>query len=278
MSAGRGAAFGAVLILLVGAASARAAYTRRAARMAQAADARVIGVFAMQADVTRAVNVRGEHRGQLLQRRWALTPAGCEASVCQTLRLERERSAGITEAVTLKRTGAGTYAGRGSFYVPLRCRGRRYPHGARAPYRITLAVASAEAVQGISFARTIRATYVNRRRIDRTACPLGPSHDAATYGGGATGPLPTPPSASFTAAVAQATLSATFTAVVTPGIGGAPIVATQWSFGDPASGAADSSTEATPTHVFSASGAYAVTLAVADANGLTATVSEPVQL
>jgi hypothetical protein len=266
------------VILLSGAVSMRPAYATHVTGRARAGDARVIGVFAMQADVTRAMNVRGEHRGQTLQRRWTLTPSECEASVCQTLRLQRERAAGITEAVTLKRTGAGTYAGRGSFYVPLRCKHRLYPHGARAPYRITLAVAMAEAVQGISFARTIRATYVNHRRIDRTACPLGPSHDAATYDGSAAAPPPTPPSASFTAAVDEATLSATFTAVLTPGVGGAPIVATQWSFGDPASGTANSSTETTPTHVFSASGAYTVMLTVTDANGLTATVSEPVQL
>jgi PKD domain len=264
-------------MLLVGAASVSAAHARRTARTA-AADARVIGTFAMQADVTEAVNVRGEHRGQLLQRRWTLTAAECEASVCQTLQLQRQRSAGITEAVTLKRTGAGSYAGRGSFYVPLRCKGRLYLHGARAPYSITLAVVTAEAVQRISFARTIRARYVNRRRIDRTACPLGLSHDAATYSGSATGPLPTPPSASFTAATNEDTLSATFTALLTPGAGGAPIVSTQWSFGDPASGAADSSTEAAPTHLFSAPGSYTVMLTATDANGLSATVSEPVQI
>ncbi len=245
---------------------------------AEALDARVIGAFAMQAQVTKAVNVRGERRGQQLQRRWTLTAQECEGSVCKALSLQRQRSRGIQEALTLKRTGTGVYAGRSSFYAPLRCKGRLYRRGARVPYRITLAVAGAEAVQGIAFARSITASYLNARRIDRTPCPLGPSHDAARYTGAALAPLPTPPSTSFTAGVDEADLTAAFAANFTAGVGEAPIVSRLWSFGDPASGAADSSTEAAPSHVFTAPGAYAVTLTVTDANGLTATASEQVQI
>lgn len=152
----------------------------------------MIGAFAMSATVTAAHNVRGEHVGQRLSRTWVLNPLDCAASVCQSLTLERERKAGIHETLTLRRTGPGTYAGSSSFPVPLRCHGRVDRHGARAPYTIELAVAAAEAVAGIAFARQLTATYVNPRRIDATRCPLGPSHDAASYTGSATSPLPAP--------------------------------------------------------------------------------------
>lgn len=229
----------------------------------------------MQARVTEAVNVRGEHRGQRLRRDWTITPGECEGSVCARLLVRRQRSAGIQEALTLKRTGVGAYAGSSTFYAPLRCRGSTYKHGARVPYRITLTIVGAEAVQAIMFARRITATYTNLRRIDTTPCSLGPSHDAATYTGAARSPLPAPPAVSFTAAVDEATATATFTA--TPGVGGAPIVSRRWNFGDPASGAPDSSTEANPTHIFSAAGLYTVTLTVTDATGLTTTVTQQVQ-
>lgn len=241
-------------------------------------DARVIGTFAMSAHVTAARNVSGEHVGQLFARGWELSAQHCAGSICQSLALNRERSAGIRETLALRRTGPGVYTGKSSFYAALRCNGHVYPHGARAPYSITLAVAAAEAVQGIAFARQITATYVNSRRIDTTRCPLGPSHDAATYAGSASSPLPTPPVPSFTEQVDSATNSATFADTSAPGAGGAPIVALVWSFGDPTSGAADSSTEAAPTHQFTQPGLYPVALTVTDANGLTATITVPVQV
>jgi hypothetical protein len=155
-------------------------------------DARVTGTFAMSATITAARNVRGEHVGQVLMRRWVLNALECAASVCPSLTLEREREAGIHETLTLTRTGPGTYAGGSTFHVPLRCHHRLHPRGARAPYRIELAVAAVETVGGIAYARQITATYVNHRRIDATRCPLGPSHDAAIYTGSATSPLPAP--------------------------------------------------------------------------------------
>jgi hypothetical protein len=243
-----------------------------------AGDARVIGTFQMSAHITVARNVSGERAGQTLARSWTLTASSCVGSVCQTLLLDRERSAGIEETLTLTRIAAGAYAGSSSFYSPLRCRGRIHPHGSRVPYRITLAVATAEAVQGIAFARQITATYVNPKRSDTTRCPLGPSHDAATYSGSAVAPLPAPPTASFATGAGSAPGSILFTDTSVPGAGSAPILARQWDFGDPASGAADSSTEAAPTHQFSQPGVYTVTLTVTDANGLTASTAVQVQV
>lgn len=233
-----------------------------------AVDARTTGTFEMLARVTTAKNVPGEHVGQSLKRRWLISPQSCVGSVCQALELDRERSAGIDESLMLHRVAAGTYAGASSFYVALRCKHRTYSHGSRAPYRITLTVDSAVSVQGIAFARTITATYENSKRSDSTPCVLDPSHDAARYTGSATSAIPSPPVASFSTQLDGATDSASFTDISTPATGGAQIVSTQWSFGDPASGAGDSSTEAAPSHQFSGPGVYAVTLTVTDANGL----------
>jgi hypothetical protein len=259
-----------ILLFAPAAASARAPVPR--------IDARVAGAFQMQARVNEAVNVRGEHRGMHLRREWTITPGGCVGSVCARLSVRRQRSAGMQETLTLKRTGVGAYAGDSSFYAPLRCRGRTYRHGMRVPYRITLTIVGAETVQAIMFARRIAATYTNLRRVDTTPCSLAPSHDAALYTGAALSPLPTPPAVSVTATVDEATATAAFTSVATPAIDGAPIISRQWNFGDPASGAADGSIETYPTHIFSAAGSYAVTLTVTDANGLTATATQEVQI
>jgi PKD repeat protein len=50
----------------------------------------------------------------------------------------------------------------------------------------------------------------------------------------------------------------------------------QWDFGDPASGAANSSSDASPAHRYGSPGTYSVTLTVRDANGLTATTTHQV--
>ncbi|HXA54522.1 MAG TPA: PKD domain-containing protein [Solirubrobacteraceae bacterium] len=248
----------------------------RESSAATALDARVTGTFAMLARVTAAKHVRGERVGQSLTRRWLISPQSCAQSVCQALELNRERSAGIDESLTLQRVAVGTYVGGSSFYVALRCKHRTYPHGSRAPYRITLTISGTVSVQGIAFARMITATYQNTERSDSTPCVLGPSHDAARYTGSATSAIPSPPVASFATQANGATDSASFTDTSTPAPGGAPIVSTQWGFGDPASGASDSSTEAAPSHQFSAPGVYTVTLTVTDENGLSSTSTQSV--
>jgi PKD repeat protein len=241
------------------------------ARGGPGVDARVVGTFAMSARVTVAVNVRGERVGQRLARTWMIVSSGCQGSVCQLLALDRLRGGGQHDQLSLQRVGRGRYAGRGVFYVALSCLGSIDPQGSRVPYRITLTVDGAAIVQGIRFARRITATYVNPRRSDATRCPLGPSHDAASYAGRLSSPLPSPPTVTFSRVFASASDSASFTDTSSPGIGGAAIVSRLWQFGDSASGAANSSTLVAPVHQFSASGTYAVSLMVTDANGLSST-------
>lgn len=52
------------------------------------------------------------------------------------------------------------------------------------------------------------------------------------------------------------------------------IASRTWTFGDPDSGAADTSTDAAPAHAYAAEGSYAVTLTVRDASGREATTSQ----
>jgi PKD repeat protein len=267
----RGLLVGAALLL-----TAVALLTAAApARAAGVADARISTTYVMHGQIVTAVRVHGERRGQSITRRWTFTGLDCARSVCRRLRLRRQRSAHRFDRLTLSRVGVGTYAGGGRFTSALRCRGRRYPRGLVVPYTITVQVTQVLPVEGIAFASQLSAAYTNRRRIDRTVCPLGPSHDAARYLGVAT-PLPSPPVPSFRVAVHPANDSATFTARSTPGAGGAPIVSRVWQFGDPASGASNTATTLRATHTFSAPGVYQVSLTVTDANGLSATVTRPV--
>lgn len=251
------------------------AATRRHSRGPRTVDARVSAAFAMNGRISTAVRVPGERRGQRFARRWTFTGEDCAGNICGRLLLTRERSAGQFDHLLLSRTGVGRYAGNGRFYAALECKGAIYPAGQVAPYRVTVAVTRAVTIQGIAFATGLTATYTNRRRTDRTICPTGPSHDAATYSGTAS-PGPSPPSAAFTAAVGPGSLAATFTSTSTPGGDQAPIAGLQWNFGDPASGPANGATGAQVTHTFTAPGTYTVSETVTDADGLTAVQSQQV--
>jgi PKD repeat protein len=266
---------GALGLLRGGAVLAALAMILAAAGSARAADARIASTFLMHGRIVTAVRVRGERRGQSITRRWTFTAAGCRRSVCQRLTLRRQRSAHRYGRVALSRVGAGSYAGSGRFTSALRCRGRRYPHGLVVPYTVRVQVSHVVRIGGIAFASRLNAAYTNRRRIDRTRCPIGPSHDAAMYTGAAV-TLPSPPLATFQVATQPAADSATFTDTSTPGTGGVRIVRRLWQFGDPASGAADTATASPAAHTFSAPGTYQVSLSVTDANGLSATRTQSV--
>lgn len=262
-----GVLVGAVLLLAAGA-PARAAAVG-------VADARISASFLMHGSIVTAVRVSGEQRGQAITRRWTFTGLSCVGSICPRLALRRQRSAHRFDRLTLSRVGVGSYAGSGSFYAALRCRGRLVPRGLVVPYQITVQVAQAAAIEGIAFASALTATYTNLHRIDRTRCPIGPSHDAAQYSGAAA-PLPTPPAAGFSVAAHPTADSVTVTDTSAPGAGGARIVSRVWQFGDPASGPANTATTAQAEHTFSAPGDYQVLLTITDANGLTATAARTV--
>ena len=130
----------------------------------------------MNGRVTVAQNVRGERVGEVVQRTWTFTPQ-CPIGPC-AVQLVRGRATG-TDTLTLQQTAADTYAGSGTFFAPLRCAGRIYPHGQEVPFRITVHIT---AVTG-DVASTISATYVNRSRINLTRCVGVLGHDAARYTG-----------------------------------------------------------------------------------------------
>ena len=263
-------ALGILLLLCVGAGVASP--DARAAGI----DARVTGPFTMGARVTKAVNVRGEHVGQRLTRKWVIVPRQCLGSICQTLELDRQRSANQHTRITLHRTGPGDYSGTGVFYVALSCFGRVHRYGGRAPYKITLKVVAATEIGGVMFAQRISASYVNRSRTDATRCPLGPSHDAAEYTGRLKSRLPTAPVARFSVSVDVANDVATFTDLSHRTRRGARLVSQLWNFDDRASGTLDTSTLANPTHQFSAPGDYVVTLTETNLSGLQSTKTETV--
>ncbi len=273
---GRPLILGALVALALGAVAGPAgAAARRHPRGPRTVDARVSGSFVMHGRIVTAVRVKGEHRGQRITRQWTIVPADCMASVCRRLLLTRERSAGQFDHLLLSRTGVGRYAGNARFFAALGCKGAIYPRGQAVPYRVTVDVTKAVTIQGMAFATTLTATYTNKRRTDRTICPTGPSHDAARYSGTAA-PLPSPPTAAFSAAVAPGTEAATFTSTSAPGGDQAPLTAYAWQFGDPASGAANTATTPQAGHTFTAPGTYTVSLSVTDAGGLTATQSQQV--
>lgn len=261
------------MALLVGVAVLLAA--AGAARAAGVADARITATYVMHGRITTAVRVRGERRGQSITRRWTFIGSGCAGSVCPRLSLRRQRSAHRFDRLTLSRVGVGSYVGSGRFSSALRCRGRRYRHGLVVPYTVRVQVTQVVRIEGIAFAGQLSAAYTNRRRVDHTRCPLGPSHDAAQYIGVAA-PLPSPPAAAFLVSAHPADDSATFTDTSTTGAGGARIVSRVWQFGDPASGAGNTSTASRAGHTFSAPGIYQVSLTVTDANGLSARTTRPV--
>lgn len=267
------AALAVIGLLLAGSGAAAA----RAPARPRPVDARLSAAFLMHGVVRTAVRVLGEHRGQRFTRTWTFTGTGCIRNRCRQLLLTRQRSANLFDHLVLFRVGTGRYAGSGRFYAPLECLGAIYPQGQAVRYRVTVTITRATTVQGIRFATGLTATYTNARRIDRTICPTGPSHDAATYTGLAS-PRPSPPVAAFTAALVPGSATATFTSRSVPGGDRSPIASVLWQFGDPRSGPANTAITPQANHTFTAPGTYTVSLTVTDATGLRATHRQQVSV
>jgi hypothetical protein len=143
--------------------------------------ARLQGTFQLAGRVTVAVNVRGERRGQVVQRTWTFT-SGCPVGPCPAVGLSRGRATG-SDVLVLRQRGPGRYAGNASFYSPLRCAGKVYPRGQKIPFTITVRVAQASYLGAVAIATRINATYQNRTRVNLTPCVAVLGHDAARYHG-----------------------------------------------------------------------------------------------
>jgi hypothetical protein len=144
------------------------------------ARAHLQGFYGVNGVVTRANNVPGERRGQLVTRIWAF-PGSCPGQ-CRRIVLVRSRAGG-SNTVVLHRRKPTFYSGTGSFNAPVRCDGRLEKNGERANFTITLritrAVVQGNQVQATSFT----ATYNNTRRLALTPCVTLRSSDAARYVG-----------------------------------------------------------------------------------------------
>jgi hypothetical protein len=151
-----------------------------------AAQARLGGAWAMLGQVTRAVGIPGERRGETVSRTWTFTPL-CPVGQCPTVALQRNRSAG-TDSLVLTRRSPGYYMGTGSFYAPVRCHRVSYRKGQLVPFTITVRITAAVAAGAAVDATRVTATYRNRKRIGLTRCVSPPSYDSASYVGG---PAPT---------------------------------------------------------------------------------------
>jgi hypothetical protein len=144
-------------------------------------DARLQGAFQLAGRVTAAHAVRGERVGQTVARVWSFSST-CPTGQCAQVALVRSRAA-ASDSLMLHRTGPGRYRGSGSFFLPLSCAGRVYPQGEKVPFTINVRITLAVPFGGQSVATRVSATYVNRRRFNRTPCVAALGHDAASYHG-----------------------------------------------------------------------------------------------
>jgi hypothetical protein len=131
--------------------------------------------------VTAAHAVRGEHVGQTITRLWSFTST-CPSGQCAQVALVRSRAGG-SDSVVLRRIDPGRYRGSGSFFLPLRCAGRVYARGEQVPFTVTVQITLAVPFGSGTVVTRVSATYVNRRRINRTPCVAALGHDAASYHG-----------------------------------------------------------------------------------------------
>jgi hypothetical protein len=144
-------------------------------------DARLQGSFQLAGRVTAAHAVRGEHVGQTVARVWSFSST-CPSGQCPQVALQRSRG-GASDSLMLRRTGPGRYRGSGTFFLPLRCAGRLYPKGEQVPFTVSVQITLAVPFGSGVAATRVTATYLNRRRINRTPCVAALGHDAASYHG-----------------------------------------------------------------------------------------------
>ena len=239
------------------------------AQSTAAVDALLQGQFAMKGTITRADNVQGEHKGQSVKRKWRFDSKCGPAPYCESVVLHRARAKHRVDKLTLKRTGVGSYSGKGKFHFSLRCAGRVYKHGGEARVKISLKITASTTVQGVPFATNVTATYSNPRRINHTQCGGDLGRDGASY----TGKIksqPTPPSAAFDVSGPPAR-KVSFTDRSKRGSENSPIATRSWDFGDGSAGSGRN-----PSHTYTTAGTYMVTETVTDENGLVDTATKQI--
>lgn len=140
------------------------------------------GFYGVSGVVTRANNVPGESKGELVTRIWAF-PASCPGQ-CRRIVLVRQRASGeASNTVVLHRRKPAYYSGTGSFNAPVICNGRLYKNGERANFTITLRITGAVVQGNLVQATSFTATYNNPARVALTRCVTLRSSDAARYVG-----------------------------------------------------------------------------------------------
>ena len=153
----------------------------------------------------------------------------------------------------------------------MRCRG-----GSRVRARVTdsFRVTRAERPGGLRLAANLAGTAVLEGRCGGRAAELRVRWTARRSD------MPEPPTPSFVSGPDPVSLTvdgglATFTDASEDD---GAIVAREWDFGDPASGAANSTTGFEVSHRYSATGTFTVRLTVTDDEGLTSTVADIVEV
>jgi hypothetical protein len=166
----------AVVVIIAALAASAADAATSLARLA-----RLEGRFAMSGHVTAARHIRGEHVGERVTRTWTFTPL-CPTGPCRRIALGRQRAAGA-DSLVLTRRAAGVYMGRGRFFAPLECGGRRQPRGELVPFTVKVRITQTASAGAGRFVTRIHAAYTNVRRVNRTRCVALPGHDSAVYSG-----------------------------------------------------------------------------------------------
>jgi hypothetical protein len=144
-------------------------------------DAHLQGTYQLAGRVTAAHAVNGERAGQTVARVWTFNST-CSSGQCAQVALVRSRAT-ASDTLMLHRTGPGRYSGSGFFFLPLSCSGHVYARGEVVPFTISVQITLAVPFGDQSVATRVSATYVNRRRVNRTPCVAALGHDAASYHG-----------------------------------------------------------------------------------------------
>jgi hypothetical protein len=152
-----------------------------AAHSAAPARARLEGNYILRGRITVATDVRGEHVGERVRRRWRFTPM-CPTGRCPEVGLTRGRGRAV-DPLVLRSVAPRLYRGSGVFYRPLRCGRILYKRGEKAPFTITVRITSAVDFAGVIVATAIHARYVGHKRINLTRCVRPPARDSAVYRG-----------------------------------------------------------------------------------------------